>query len=131
MKTIQNRLIVLALLLSIIQPTFAQWSPSAVGIFNQNDWVDQIRIGDANHVWAGVTNRFVYNGTITGVLPRLVHTNNGGQTWEINTIPGTENYLGWGFRCLAPTRSFGRSITSAAVAQIAFTAPITGGRAGN
>jgi photosystem II stability/assembly factor-like uncharacterized protein len=35
-----------------------------------------------------------------------VHTNDGGQTWEIDTIPGTKNYLGWGLSLLGSDTVF-------------------------
>lgn len=83
----------------------AQWNPQAIGQFPLYDWTDQIRIADENHVWAGITNAFVYDNP-TGVLPRLARTVDGGETWSVTTIPGTEGYLGWGLSALGADTAF-------------------------
>lgn len=97
--------VVTALLLSA-QFARAQWVPQAIGQFQNSDWTDQIRIADSSHVWAGVSNYAAYAGWVTDALPRLAHTTDGGQSWQILTIPGTEGYLGWGLSLLGPDTAF-------------------------
>ncbi|HNM26419.1 MAG TPA: hypothetical protein PKL15_13350, partial [Saprospiraceae bacterium] len=102
MKTILFRCLIQAAWLLLACPLTAQWIPRAAGQYDNSDWVDQIRIADSSHIWAGITNLNVYYGWTTGVLPRLTHTTDGGLSWQTLTIPGTEDYLGWGLSLLGP-----------------------------
>jgi len=93
------------MLLLFAWSSHAQWIQQASGQFNTFDWVNMIRISDADHVWAGVSSLNTFGG-VPGVAPRIARTVNGGQKWDILSIDNTDGYDVWGMSVLGPDTAY-------------------------
>ncbi|MEI6409986.1 MAG: T9SS type A sorting domain-containing protein [Bacteroidota bacterium] len=82
-------------------PLSAQWINQGAGLFQAESWVEVLQPINSNVVWATIDNYEVFLGNDTSLLPRIIRSTDGGQTWQQDSIPGTEGCMALGMSALS------------------------------
>ena len=90
----------LGFFLLVAQTGYGQWTSvfqnSVPGV-----WVENLRPVNDTVLWASISKLEVFYEYDSISYAQIVHTNDGGVTWKIDTIPGTKGFLANGVSALS------------------------------